>query len=64
MSHVEDKSLTEEIPAQVRKTDRMLTKILQKLQRLGPSDDQKVSGDGTEAENGMAFSKRTDVEKV
>lgn len=64
MSVVEETNLTEESPAQTRKTDRMLTKILQKLHRLGPSDEQKLSEDVSVAENEAALSEPSENEKV
>jgi hypothetical protein len=64
MSAVEEQNSSEESPVQVRKTDRMLTKILQKLHRLGPSEDQKVSKAVPVEENGAALSESSDNEKV
>lgn len=45
MSVVGEDNLSEESPVQTRKTDRMLTKILQKLHRFSPPDDQRVGKD-------------------
>ena len=65
MSIVEEQNSSEESPVQIRKTDRMLTKILQKLHRLGPSEDQKVSKNVTSVEeNGATLSGSSDNEKV
>ena len=65
MSIVEEQNSSEESPVQMRKTDRMLTKILQKLHRLGPSDDQKVSKNVSSVEeNGATLSGSSDNEKV
>lgn len=65
MSVVEEQNSSEESPVQIRKTDRMLTKILQKLHRLGPAEDQKVSKNVTSAdENGATLSGSSDNEKV
>ena len=65
MSIVEEQNSSEESPVQIRKTDRMLTKILQKLHRLGPSEDEKVSKNVTSAdENGATLSGSSDNEKV
>lgn len=65
MSIVEEQNSSEESPVQIRKTDRMLTKILQKLHRLGPSEDQKVSKNVSSVEeNGATLSGSSDNEKV
>ena len=65
MSVVEEQSSCEENPVQVRKTDRMLTKILQKLHRLGPSDNQKAIKDVDPVEeNGAGMLESNDKEKV
>jgi hypothetical protein len=64
MSVVKEQNSREDIPVQTRKTDRMLTKILHKLHRLSPSDDQKASKDVPVEENGAALAGTSDNEKV
>ena len=63
MSVVDERNLSEENQVQTRKTDRMLTKILQKLHRPAPLD-QKISKDVPLEENGDGLAESNDNDKV
>ena len=63
MSVVEERNSSEENQVQIRKTDRMLTKILQKLHRSAPLD-QKVSEGVPVEENQGGLAESSDNDKV